>query len=44
MNHYPLWKNILLAAIVAVAFLFALPNLFGEDPAVQVARALPAAS
>jgi preprotein translocase subunit SecD len=38
MNHYPLWKNILLAAIVAVAFLFALPNLFGEDPAVQVAR------
>lgn len=38
MNHYPVWKNILLAAVVAVAFVLALPNLFGEDPAVQVAR------
>ncbi len=38
MNHYPLWKNLLLLAIVAVALIFALPNVFGEDPAMQVAR------
>lgn len=36
MNRYPLWKNILIWAIVALGALFTLPNFFGEVPAVQV--------
>ncbi|RTZ61171.1 MAG: protein translocase subunit SecD, partial [Gammaproteobacteria bacterium] len=36
MNRYPLWKYLLILAIVIPGFLYALPNLFGEDPAVQV--------
>ncbi len=36
MNRYPLWKYLLILAIIAPGFLYALPNLFGEDPAVQV--------
>lgn len=35
-NHYPLWKNILVIAVFAVCALYSLPNLYGEDPAVQV--------
>lgn len=36
MNRYPLWKYILLAVVLAVGGLYAVPNLFGESPAVQV--------
>lgn len=36
MNKNPLWKYILLAVVALVAFLYALPNLFGDDPAVQI--------
>src|SRR5688572_15674299 len=36
LNKYPLWKNLLLVAIVALGLLYALPNLYGEDPALQV--------
>tara|TARA_R110002110_G_scaffold404606_1_gene623153 strand:- start:178951 stop:180813 length:1863 start_codon:yes stop_codon:yes gene_type:complete len=36
LNRYPLWKNLLLVGILLVGFIYALPNLFGEDPAVQV--------
>src|SRR5579863_3233922 len=43
MNRYPLWKNLLVVLITASGLLFALPNLYGEDPAVQVsAKAGPA--
>ena len=38
MNTTPLWKTLLLAAVLVVGALFALPNLFGSDPAVQVAN------
>ena len=37
LNRYPLWKYILVLAVLLVSFLYALPNLYGEDPAVQVA-------
>ncbi|MFK5894583.1 MAG: protein translocase subunit SecD [Pseudomonadota bacterium] len=37
LNHYPLWKNLLILAVISLCFLYALPNLFGEDPAIQVA-------
>jgi len=36
MNHYPLWKNLLIVAVIIIGGLFALPNLYGDDPAVQV--------
>ncbi len=36
INKYPLWKYLLIATIVAVGLVYALPNLYGEDPAVQV--------
>ena len=37
LNRYPLWKYLIIAAIVVPGFVYALPNLFGEDPGVQVA-------
>ncbi len=39
MNHYPLWKYFLIAIVIAVCSLYALPNLFGEDPSVQISPA-----
>lgn len=36
LNKFPLWKNLLVIVVIAVAALFALPNLYGEDYAVQV--------
>jgi preprotein translocase subunit SecD len=36
MNKYPLWKNIFLAIILVLGFIYAAPMLYGEDPAVQV--------
>jgi preprotein translocase subunit SecD len=38
MLEYARWKYILVAAVLLLAFVFALPNVFGEDPALQVAR------
>lgn len=36
LNKYPLWKNLLLIAILILALIYALPNVYGEDPAVQI--------
>jgi preprotein translocase subunit SecD len=36
MNRYPIWKYLVLAVALVVGLLFALPNVFGEAPAVQV--------
>lgn len=36
MNQYPLWKNLLVAVVLIVGILYALPNLYGEDPALQI--------
>ena len=38
MNRYPAWLNILVIFILALGTLFALPNLYGEDPALQMSR------
>ena len=38
MNRYPNWVNWLLLVIVAAGTVIALPNLYGDDPAVYVAR------
>ncbi|MEP7069489.1 MAG: protein translocase subunit SecD [Usitatibacter sp.] len=39
MNRYPAWKYILIAIAIAVSVIYAVPNLFGEVPAVQVSPA-----
>ena len=39
MNRYPLWKYLLLLFVLAAGVLYALPNLYGEQPAVQVSQA-----
>ena len=36
MNRYPLWKYLIIAVALVIGALYALPNLFGESPAVQV--------
>ncbi|RRQ22985.1 protein translocase subunit SecD [Thiohalobacter thiocyanaticus] len=36
MNRYPFWKYLLILVIVLVGVIYALPNLYGEDPAIQV--------
>ncbi|MBY6064931.1 protein translocase subunit SecD [Pseudidiomarina sediminum] len=36
LNKFPLWKNLMVIVILAVAAVYALPNLYGEDYAVQV--------
>jgi len=36
MNQYPAWKYVLIIAVLLVGAVYALPNLFGEDPAVQI--------
>ncbi|TAN54732.1 MAG: protein translocase subunit SecD [Betaproteobacteria bacterium] len=39
MNRFPTWKYALIALGIAIAFLYTLPNFFGESPAVQVSSA-----
>ena len=36
MNRFPPWKYALIALAIVAAFLYTLPNFFGESPAVQV--------
>lgn len=36
LNKYPLWKYLLLALVLFCGLLFALPNLYGDHPAVQI--------
>jgi preprotein translocase subunit SecD len=39
MNRYPVWKYAIILIALVVGSLYALPNLFGESPAVQVSVA-----
>ncbi|MCK5364530.1 MAG: protein translocase subunit SecD, partial [Gammaproteobacteria bacterium] len=36
MNQYPVWKYLLIVAVLVVGLFFALPNIYGNNPAVQV--------
>ncbi|MDF2178906.1 protein translocase subunit SecD [Aliiglaciecola sp. CAU 1673] len=36
LNKYPLWKTLMVALVIAVCALYASPNLYGEDHAVQI--------
>ena len=39
LNRFPLWKNLMVALVVIIGFLYSAPNLYGEDPALQVSAA-----
>ena len=36
LNRFPLWKNLMVIIITLIGSLYALPNLYGEDPSVQI--------
>jgi len=36
-NQFPLWKNLLVVFVVVMGTLYALPNLYGQDPALDIA-------
>ena len=36
MNRYPWWANLLIALVLLLGALYALPNLYGTDPALQI--------
>jgi preprotein translocase subunit SecD len=38
MNRYPAWKYLMVLVVVLLGLFVALPNVFGEDPALQVSR------
>lgn len=39
MNRYPIWKYIIILIVVVIAVLYSIPNLYGEQPAVQISSA-----
>ncbi|AWP23852.1 protein translocase subunit SecD [Acidiferrobacter sp. SPIII_3] len=43
MNQYPWWKNALIGLVVVLGFIYALPNLYGDNPAVEIQAAHGAA-
>ncbi|NIG87503.1 protein translocase subunit SecD [Serratia symbiotica] len=44
LNRYPLWKYLILIVVILIGLLYALPNLYGEDPALQITGARGAAA
>jgi preprotein translocase subunit SecD len=36
MNHYAAWKNLLIVFFLFILGLYALPNLYGSDLAIQI--------
>jgi preprotein translocase subunit SecD len=39
LNKYPLWKNLVIVFALVIGFIYALPNLFPDDYAVQITGA-----
>ena len=39
LNKYPLWKYLLIVAVLAVGLVYSIPNLYPDDPAVQISGA-----
>ncbi|KTD41971.1 protein translocase subunit SecD [Legionella parisiensis] len=40
-NKYPLWKNLMLIIIAVIGFIYAIPNLYTENPVVQISSETP---
>lgn len=41
MNKYPTWRYVFLIVILILALLYAVPNLFPDDPSVQISSSTP---
>jgi len=39
LNRFPLWKYLLILVVLAVACIYSAPNLYPDDPAVQITGA-----
>ncbi len=39
LNKYPLWKYLLIVAVLVIGFIYSAPNLYPDDPAVQISGA-----
>ncbi|MDV3503846.1 protein translocase subunit SecD [Marinobacter sp. M-5] len=39
LNKYPLWKNLIILVALVIGFIYALPNLFPDDHAIQITGA-----
>lgn len=39
LNKYPLWKNLVILIALVIGFIYALPNLFPDDYAIQITGA-----
>src|SRR5690625_7533691 len=39
LNKFPLWKNLLVAGVILLGLIYAAPNLYPPDPAVQISGA-----
>ncbi len=44
MNRYPLWKYFIIFLVVAIGVFYALPNLYPDDPAIQISSVNSATS
>ncbi len=44
LNKYPLWKYLLILAVLAIGLVYSIPNLYPDDPAVQISGASSALS
>jgi preprotein translocase subunit SecD len=38
LNKFPLWKNLMVVGTLVLAFLYAMPNLYPDDPALQISH------
>jgi len=36
MNQYPWWKNALIGLLIVLGVIYALPNIYGDNPAVEI--------
>ncbi|SFQ07691.1 protein translocase subunit SecD [Pseudomonas borbori] len=36
LNRFPIWKYLLILAVLAIGFLYSAPNLYPDDPAIQI--------
>ena len=39
LNKYPLWKYLLILVVLGIGFIYSAPNLYPDDPAVQLSGA-----
>jgi len=36
LNQYPIWKNLLIVMVVLVGAFYALPNIYDQDPSIEI--------